>query len=273
MFAFQDKRGSVEVAFTDRFGGVSSGPFASLDLAVPPAEDPSGMTDRLSLEVAADENWDIVAHAMARGGPPLTDNPFELPPGVLGQLRGVVGMHQVHGDHVEIIDPERGLDAPQADGLATASPGVLLAARAADCVPVLLADPDRNAVSAVHAGRKGLLAGVVPNALRVLADLGARRVVAWIGPHACGRCYEVPEDMRAEVAERIPEAWSETSWGTPALDLAAGVTAQLRSGVEGLQVTEVVGVDRCTIEDSALYSYRRDGALSGRQAGLVWVRP
>jgi copper oxidase (laccase) domain-containing protein len=110
--------------------------------------------------------------------------------------------------------------------------------------------------------------GVVPAALTALRRLGADELVAWVGPHACGRCYEVPASMRDEVAAAVPSTWSETSWGTPALDLAAGVDAQLRPAV-----AEVVHLARCTIEDTAFYSYRREGRQAGRHAGLVWVRP
>ena len=270
MFAFQDKRGAVEVAFTDRFGGMSTGPFASLNLSVPTEPAAFELADRLTYETDVDENWDVVAYAMLRGGPPRGDNPFEIPHGFAGQLAEVVTMHQVHGAHVEMVGPNQRQDECEADGLATAAPGVLLAARAADCVPVLLGDPDRGLAAAAHAGRKGLVAGVVTNALSAMRTLGAERVVAWIGPHACGRCYEVPEQMRNEVAEVVPQTRSATSWGTPALDLGAGVRAQLEAAPE---VVEVVDVGRCTIEDPALYSYRRDGALAGRHAGLVWVRP
>ena len=266
MFAFQDKRGAVEVAFTDRFGGMSAGPFAELNLALPQPSQEAHEYDEGPDSIS--ENWDIVAHAMMRGGPPVGDDLFGLPPGTPWlQLRY---MHQVHGAYVEVVEPEQAQDESEADGLATATPGVLLAARAADCVPVLLGDPDRGLVAAAHAGRKGVVAGVVTNALTAMRTLGAERVVAWIGPHACGRCYEVPEQMRDEVAEVVPQARSATSWGTPALDLGAGVRAQLQAAPE---VVEVVDVGRCTIEDPALYSYRRDGALAGRHAGLIWVRP
>jgi YfiH family protein len=264
VFAFQDKRGAVEVAFTDRLGGVSAGPFASLNLALPGT---TAGADRHERRDTLDENWAIVTHAMVRGAPPVGENPFELPKDA-GRLPEVVGMRQVHGDHVEIVQRGRGQDECEADALATSSPGLLLAARAADCVPVLLADPERGLVSAVHAGRKGVEAGVVPNAVRSLHDLGAEHVVSWVGPHACGRCYEVPADLRDEVSRSVPEAWSETSWGTPALDLAAGVRAQLAAA----GVAELVEVGRCTIEDTDFYSYRRDG-VTGRQAGLIWVRP
>jgi hypothetical protein len=101
-----------------------------------------------------------------------------------------------------------------------------------------------------------------------MRHLGAVRLTAWLGPRACGRCYEVPSQLREEVAAAVPASWSETSWGTPALDLAAGIAAQL----DGL-AAEVVDVDRCTIEDRDFYSYRRQGTRSGRHGGLVWVRP
>ena len=72
--------------------------------------------------------------------------------------------------------------------------------------------------------------------------------------------------MRAEVSALVPETFAETSWGTPALDIGAGVRAQLeRAGVE------VVDVGGCTREESSLHSYRRDGADAGRFAGLVWM--
>jgi YfiH family protein len=178
-------------------------------------------------------------------------------------------MRQVHGAEVVVVGPQHPPETPTCDALVTATPGMILAARAADCVPVLLADPDRNLVGAVHAGRRGVVAAVVPRAVTALRGLGAERLVAWIGPAACGRCYEVPEAMREEVAAVVPETFSETSWGTPALDLVAGVRAQLRdSGAD-----ELVEVGRCTIEDTDLYSHRRQAGSAGRQAGLIWVRP
>ncbi|MDX6323787.1 MAG: purine-nucleoside/S-methyl-5-thioadenosine phosphorylase / adenosine deaminase [Nocardioidaceae bacterium] len=260
MFAFQDKRSAVEVAFTDRFGGRSAGPYAELTLTVP--------TDPGAVEQSVDENWDLVSHAMMRGGPPDGDNPFELPPGTPSVTR-VFSMRQVHGARVLVVDGETPPNGSEADAAVTATPGVILAARAADCIPVLLADPDRNVVGGAHAGRVGVLAGVVPSAVAALRDLGAERLVAWIGPAACGRCYEVPATMREEVGAVLPETWSETSWGTPALDLVAGVQAQLRAA--GVQ--EVVDLKRCTIEDADFYSHRRQHGVAGRHAGLVWVRP
>ncbi|WP_432478729.1 polyphenol oxidase family protein [Nocardioides sp. GXQ0305] len=178
-------------------------------------------------------------------------------------------MRQVHGADVEVVDDLPSGDPPTCDALVTAHAGVGLLARAADCVPVLLGDAGAGVAAAVHSGRPGLAAGVVPAAVARMQDLGARRITAWLGPHVCGACYEVPAAMRDEVAALVPEARSTTSWGTPALDLGAGVRAQLA----GAGVDEVHEVGVCTREDPAWPSYRRDGDAASRFAGIVWMHP
>ncbi len=174
---------------------------------------------------------------------------------------------QVHGDEVHLVAAPMGLDeVPTGDGLVTTRRGLGLMVRVADCVPVLLADAVAGVAGAVHAGRDGMVHGVVARAVEQMRAEGATSVRAWIGPHVCGRCYEVPAEMRAEVAAVVPASYAETSWGTPALDLGAGVRAQL----EAAEV-EVVEVGGCTLEDATLHSYRRDGSAAGRLAGLVWL--
>ena len=179
-------------------------------------------------------------------------------------------LSQVHGDEVvHVVDePPAGPtdDVPVADALVTTRRGTGLMVRVADCVPVLLADPREGVVGAVHAGRVGTALDVVGRTVERMRELGATEVRGWIGPHVCGRCYEVPAAMRDEVAAVVPATGSETSWGTPALDLGAGVAAQLAA-----RDVATVRVDRCTLEDQQLHSYRRDGAASGRLAGLVWM--
>jgi len=275
VLAFTDTRGAVEVVFTDRHGGAGAaggaGPGDALDLSEPPLGAPD-LESRLAL---LEENIDVLGHAVARGGPPEGDNPFARAPGT--PLPAVVRVRQVHGAAVHVadrpwLDRQRAAGAqaevPEADGLVTDVPGTALLLRVADCVPVLLADPGHRVVGAAHAGRLGLVGGVVPATVRRMRDLGAEQIVAWVGPHICGRCYEVPEEMRREVAAAVPEAEAETSWGTPAVDVGAGVAAQL-----GAAQVEVVDASRCTREHEELWSYRRDGDAAGRLGGLVWVRP
>lgn len=174
-------------------------------------------------------------------------------------------MRQVHGAAVHVVGNDEPAEPPQADGLVTARPGIALLVRAADCVPVLFADATAGVVGAAHAGRPGVAAGVVPAVVAAMRTLGAATITGWVGPHVCGRCYEVPEELRAEVAAVVPETWARTSWGTPALDLGAGVVAQLRA--DGCEVRRV---PVCTREDPRWPSYRRDGVAAGRFAGVVW---
>jgi YfiH family protein len=180
----------------------------------------------------------------------------------------LVWMNQVHGNAVEVVDGPRSATVPATDALVTATRGLVLCVLVADCVPVLLADPEAGVVAAVHAGREGLRTGVVPAALAAMADLGARpaSTSALLGPAVCGACYEVPAAMRAEVARVAPAAAVRTRKGTPGLDLRAGVAELLR----GAGVAQVVHDPRCTVEDRFLFSHRRDG-VTGRQAGVVWL--
>jgi YfiH family protein len=177
-----------------------------------------------------------------------------------------VVMRQVHGAEVAVVDEVHD-EAPTADAMVTTRQHVALLTRAADCVPVLLGDPYAGVAAAVHSGRGGLVAGVVPATVERMRALGAGRITAWVGPSVCGACYEVPDEMRSAVAAEVPEAWSTTSWDTPAIDLGAGVRTQLAAaGVE--TVHEVGG---CTREDDAWPSYRRDGEAATRFAGVVWM--
>src|SRR5690606_19864956 len=108
----------------------------------------------------------------------------------------------------------------------------------------------------VHSGRRGLVGGVVQAALQAMVGLGARtdRLRAVVGPAVCGRCYEVPSELRDEVDACVPGTASRTSWGTPSLDLVAGVRALLASA--GVRV-EVLGA--CTFTDPRWYSHRAAG--------------
>lgn len=181
-------------------------------------------------------------------------------------------VRQVHGSDVHVWrGPPDGV--PTADAAVTVSgevaPGVLVA----DCVPVLLADPGRRVVAAVHAGRRGLLAGVVEAALATMRHLGAEPggIRAALGPAVCGRCYEVPADMRDEAERSMPGLGSTTSWGTPALDLPGAVVRVLVR--HRVAVAASVG---CTVEDDRWFSHRGAGAGDrphGRSAGVVRLVP
>lgn len=188
-------------------------------------------------------------------------------------FRDLVTLHQVHSARVHVVDgaflADRAEgDLPEGDAL-VAGPelvGVALAVRAADCVPVVFADPVRRVIGAAHAGRAGVLADVVGATVTAMRDLGAREMTAWVGPHIHAECYEVPAEMADAAATLVPATRGTTRWGTPAIDLTSGV----RSRLEALGVP-VAYVGSCTLTDPGLHSHRRDGAAAGRQLGLVWL--
>jgi YfiH family protein len=228
-------------AFTDRWGGVSAVPYEALNLGGAVGDDPDAV--RTNRELAAKS--------------------LGLDPAL------VVWMNQVHGPDVAVVDgPWVSSGIPSVDAIVTVRRGLALAVLTADCTPVLLADPVAGVVAAAHAGRPGMVAGVVPAAVRAMVELGAEpeRIVARTGPAVCGRCYEVPDEMRAEVAAIEPAAYAETSWGTPAVDVTAGVHAQL----ERLGVCDRAQSPVCTLESDDHFSYRRD-RTTGRLAGYVWL--
>ena len=237
MYSLRAECGPAELAFTDRYGGVSASPYDELNLAISGGDDDAAKAENRRRLLADFAPGDVLCD-----------------------------LHQVHGAEV-VLATAQWSQRPHADGIVSTTPGLTLLVRAADCVPVLLVAPDQGVVGAAHSGRPGLVAGVVPATVARMRDLGAGRIEGWIGPHVCGRCYEVPEQMRADVAAVVPDSYAETSWGTPSVDLGAGVRAQL----EELDVT-VHDVSRCTRESDDLYSYRRDGDRAGRLAALVRLR-
>lgn len=188
----------------------------------------------------------------------------------------VAWMNQVHSALVATAQvPADSRDVPTADALVldrrpehrAAHPlPDAVAVMVADCVPLLLASGDGTLSAAVHAGRRGMLDGVVPAAVNELCRRGVDPADLWaaVGPSICGSCYEVPEDMRAASAAVEPDCAATTRWGTPGIDVAAGVIAQLAR----LGVTHVARSGWCTFEDERFYSYRRDGS-TGRLAGVV----
>jgi YfiH family protein len=223
----------VPVLVTGRAGGVSAAPYHGLNLGDHVGDEPAA--------VAANRR-----RLAAQIGLP------------------VQYMRQVHGAHVAVV---RGpVPPPEADALVTDTPGLALAVLVADCVPVLF--EAAGAVGVAHAGRAGMASGVLPATLAAFGRLGAdpAGIHVTLGPGVCGSCYEVPAAMRAEVTAAVPGSAAVTRAGTPSIDLRAGLIRQLRdAGVASLTVS-----DRCTVEDAALFSHRRDGR-TGRFAGLAWL--
>ncbi|HBP18750.1 MAG TPA: hypothetical protein DEA08_13315, partial [Planctomycetes bacterium] len=208
----------VPHGFTTRYGGVSQGPLDSLNLARRPGE-----TDERLVE-----NWSRVAAALGRGAEDL------------------VLLSQVHGRAVLRVERASGplACAGEADGLVTREPGLVLAARAADCVPVLLAGPRRDggvpAVGAVHSGWRGTVQDVVGAAVASLcAEAGcpAAELRAVVGPCIGLDAYEVGEEVASELeAAGLGECVERRAGARPHADLGAAVELQLRRA--GVGATE-----------------------------------
>ncbi|WP_241475206.1 polyphenol oxidase family protein [Nesterenkonia sp. YGD6] len=189
-------------------------------------------------------------------------------------------LNQVHS--ADVLDAEAAASTqdgvssapvPTGDAWVCADGSVPLAIMVADCLPVLLygqragSDPEHQVpvTAAAHAGRPGLLAGVLENTVAAMRERGAVAITAWIGPGACGACYEIPEPMVAEVSRDRPAIASTTSWGTSALNLRAEAQAVLAQ--QGVTVEDLAG---CTLEDDSLFSHRREPDR-GRFAGVIWM--
>jgi polyphenol oxidase len=242
----------VVAAFTGRAGGTSEAPYATLNLG---------------LRVGDDLRRVLANRRRAATVLGLAGRPWAL-------------ARQVHSATVLRVDAGRlGQGPPEArpplgegDGLVTTDPGVVLAVLTADCAPVLLADPAAGVVGAVHAGWRGLAAGVVEAGVAAMAERGAdpARCVGLVGPAVGGCCYEVGPEVRQAVGARLPAALAATRDGRPALDPAAGAAQALqRAGVGQVRVA-----GECTFDlHDRFFSHRRDHGRSGRQAALIALVP
>jgi polyphenol oxidase len=231
--------------FTTRLGGVSTSSWAELNLSEQVGDEPPHVRT----------NRDLLARHLAASG-------VVYPRQVHGSSAGVVRREHLAEDAAAIAD------GPGVDSLVTCHAGLPIAVLAADCLPVLIADVVGGVVGAAHAGRRGLIAGVLQAAVAAMTAAGARPsdCVAVVGPGVCGRCYEVPEAMRDEVAAVLAVTAAATRTGAPALDLPAGAAYVLAAS--GVGQVRQIGI--CTVEDERFFSYRRDG-VTGRFAGVVML--
>ncbi len=225
-------QGGYVVGFTTREGGVSEGPYASLNLGVRTGDDPQ----------RARENRRIACAALGADIGRLANN------------------HQVHSDRV--VRAVAGRHGEQADGLWTDEPGVPLLALSADCLPIVLVRTDgARAVAVLHAGWKGLLAGVVAEGVKAL---GGGALAAAIGPAIGPCCYEVGEEVAGPYRERFGD---DVMHGRN-LDLWTSAERALRTA----RVERVERFDRCTsCEPETFFSHRRDRGETGRQGLIAYV--
>lgn len=235
---------SVRALVTTRVGGVSTGPWASLNLGDQVGDD---------LTAVAENRRRLRAH--------LPGDPLWL--------------KQVHG--IQCCDAAacsnaKGNQPPEADAAYSRKPGVVCAVLTADCLPVLLCDAAGTTVAAAHAGWRGLLAGVIENTVAAMAVPGGR-LMAWLGPAIGQQSFEVSGEVRHAFMARDPAAVSAFV-AQPDGKWLCDIYALARRRLAALGIHRVAGADFCTLQDAKrFYSYRRDG-VTGRMASLIWrVRP
>lgn len=230
--------GRARVLWSDRTGGVSTPPFDTANAGFGRGDDPERVA----------ENRRRIGAAL--GGPAADPSAWTC-------------LHQVHGPRVVVAGHDGPGATPPGDASVTTSPSDVLAILTADCGPVALVAP--GAVAAVHAGWRGLAAGVLEAAAARVEALGGGPVRAVLGPCIRPCCYEFsPGDLEPLVARLGPRVAARTSAGRPALDLPRAVTAAL--GRAGVRDVEDLGI--CTACSPDHFSYRRDGR-TGLQAMLV----
>lgn len=236
--------------FFGRRGGVSTGDLASLNCGLGSGDDP---------ELIA-ENRHRVADAVLPGA-------------------ALTGVYQVHGNRCVIVDDSTDLSArPEADALATRSPGIILGILTADCVPVLFADREAGVIGAAHAGWKGAIAGITDATLTAMESLGAKRanIAAAIGPCIGRASYEVDDGFVQRFAADDPANERFFAAGKPGhamFDIAAYVAARLAAA--GVARIAIGGQDTYA-EVDGYFSYRRachKGENSyGRQLSVIGLR-
>jgi YfiH family protein len=230
-------RSGVRAAFTLRTGGVSEGPYESLNLGAHVGDRPEDVRTnrervRTVLELPSEPAW----------------------------------LEQVHGTDVRELGRQTG--SGSADAVIVREPGAVAVIQVADCLPVLFASVDGTRVAAAHAGWRGLAAGVLERTVSRLA-LEPAKLLAWIGPGIGAGHFEVGAEVRAEFLTRdadAVQAFAPNSRGRWQCDLAMLAKQRLRKA--GL--TQIFGGHWCTYEDGErFFSFRRDGRC-GRMAALIW---
>lgn len=257
----------VRACVTTRQGGVSEGPYASLNLADHVGDRPEAVAEnrarlRAALELPAEPAW----------------------------------LRQVHGTRVAGAAAAPGPEPTEADGACTDRPGVVCAVLTADCLPVLLSDRAGTRVAALHAGWRGLAAGVLEAGVGALA-CPPRELIAWVGPGIGPQAFEVGDEVREAFVAGTPAhgRFFTPRGGSAAAPAGAGAGAPHPAGAPskphgGPWLADLPGLARsrlleagvghvtvsgaCTFRDrERWFSYRRDGGVTGRMATLIWLAP
>jgi YfiH family protein len=231
----------VPHGFTTRQGGVSPAPYDSLNLGLFTADSPEHVLENRRRVLAA------------FGNPPLAE------------------LSQVHGNTVHLVERPGEWEG---DGLLTSTPGLLLRVSVADCYPILLHDPVKGVVGALHAGWRGVAAGILPRALELMKSHFAsspEAVRIAVGPGISGSHFQVgPEVVQQFEQAGLPFYRPDPSHlGKFLLDLEQAIRAQALRG--GIAPQNYWALGRCTYADPEFFSHRRDKGQTGRMWALIML--
>lgn len=254
-FASNLTRIGVPHAFTTRRGGVSEGVFASLNFGNPGVLPPSERDPAKKIL----ENFSRVLGAIGAPG------------------RAVAQTHQMHGAGVVVL--RAGDDArpdghdPKGDAMVTDDPARVVAVRIADCAPILLSSVDGRVVAAVHAGWRGVVAGVAAAAVKSMQVIVDKPIMAAIGPCIGAAKFEVGEEVAAEFRRLFGDESNVVRRASDAKSLV-DLRAALRLQLECAGAAEVEQVGGCTVTEASLYfSHRRENGVTGRMIGVIGALP
>ncbi|ORU89832.1 MAG: laccase [Cycloclasticus sp. symbiont of Poecilosclerida sp. M] len=231
---------NIKAISTRRSGGFSHGPYAGLNLAKHVADD----------EVVVEQNRRALSQALRLPSEP-------------------VWLKQVHGIDVAEINAESAKSTPQADASIARSSALVCAIMTADCLPIFLCNTQGTVVAAVHAGWRGLHAGVIENTVEKMGE--SKDLMAWLGPAISPSCFEVGQEVKQAFTHKntdMQSAFVQKENGQYLADLyALARTILIKSGVE-----KIYGGEQCTYNNpDKFFSYRRD-AVTGRMASLIWMQ-
>lgn len=244
-----DDMPDVAHGFFGRAGGVSTGPFSSLNMSYRVGDDRS----------AVDENWRRVGALIGASSP-------------------MAMVNQVHGNEIHLATSERVGERPQGDGMVTAEPGIMLGILTADCVPVLMFDTEARVAGALHGGWRGTIAGIATRGIRSMVAAGAdpKRIRVALGPSIGWCCFEVGTDVAQRFEREVEGVAPHLRPGRPGkayLNLRSILADQLQRA--GVRADAIIKAGPCTRCDAEHYFSRRaaGGAISGLQLSFIGFAP
>ena len=235
---------NIHAFTTTRDGGVSLPPYDSFNLAAHVGDDPEHVA----------ENRRILSHNMNHS------RSFVWEPIWLTQTHSTTAVRITHDSPATIATP--------CDASFTRETNLPCAVLTADCLPLLICNEAGTEVAAIHAGWRGLLAGIIENTIPQLSSSPADLLV-WLGPAIGPTAFNVDDNIRLDFINRYPQ--NKAAFKQTDSDWLADFYALSKTSLEAVGVSRVYGGDYCTVSDKRFFSYRRDNGVTGRMASVIYI--